>query len=77
MRFGERQYLACMPEALGVAQYLGLGDQRFGQFAGVILIPNIGPPGRPQLISPLANMHLRHSKLKIDPNVSLQIIFDR
>jgi hypothetical protein len=33
MRFGERRYLACMPEALVVAQYLGLAAQRCGQFA--------------------------------------------
>jgi hypothetical protein len=41
MRFCERRYLACMSEALVVAQYLGLGDQRLGQFAGLISIPNI------------------------------------
>jgi hypothetical protein len=77
MRFCQRRYLACMSEALVVAQYLGLGAQRFGQFADLILIPNIGPPGRPQLISSLAKMHCRQSKLKIDPNVILEIIFDR
>jgi hypothetical protein len=66
-----------MSEALVMAQYLGLEDQRLGQFAGVILIPNIGPPGRPQLISPLAKMHLRQPKLKFDPNVILAIILGR
>jgi hypothetical protein len=32
MRFCERRYLACMLEALVVAQYLGLGVQGLGQF---------------------------------------------
>jgi hypothetical protein len=55
--------------------YLGLGNQRFGQFAGLISIPNIGPHGRPQLISLPAKIHFRQSKLKIDPNANLSIIF--
>jgi hypothetical protein len=63
-----------MPEALVVAQYLGLGHQGFGQFPGLISIPNIGPPGTAYLILPLAKMHWRQSTLKIDPNVILSII---
>jgi hypothetical protein len=77
MRFGKRRYLICMPAALVVAQYLGLVDQRFGQFAGLISIPNSGPPGTAQLILPLAKMHWRQSALKIDPNVIRSIILDR
>jgi hypothetical protein len=77
MRFCQRRYLACMAEALVVAQYLGLRHQRFAQFPGVILIPNIEPPGTPQLISPLVKMHFRQSKLTIDPKVILSIIFDQ
>jgi hypothetical protein len=46
-----------MPEVPVVAEYLGLRAKRCGQFAGLISIPNIGPPGRPKLISPLAKMH--------------------
>jgi hypothetical protein len=64
-----------MSEALGVAQYLGLGDQRFGQSGGRISIPNIGPPGTPVLIAPPVKMHLRQSKLKIQSIVCLSIIF--
>jgi hypothetical protein len=64
-----------MPEALVLAQYLGLGDQGFGQFAGEISIPNIEPPGTPYLILPFANMHWRQSTLKIYSNVILVTSF--
>jgi hypothetical protein len=65
MRFGQKRYLSYMPEAFVVAQYLGLAVQRCGQLAGLISIPNIGPAGMAQLISPLAKMHRRQSRLNI------------
>jgi hypothetical protein len=77
MRFCQRRYLNWLPEALRVAHYLGLAVQRFGQFAGLISIPNIGPQGMPQLISPLAKMHLQYSRLKIHSSLWLAIMFDQ
>jgi hypothetical protein len=75
MRFCQRRYLFCATKTPVVAQYLGLAVQRWGQFACVISIPNIGPPGTPQLILPLANMHLRQSTLKIHSQFGLYIGF--